>query len=1138
VQHSTPAVRQPTYAYNYEYAAITDTVMFAGVMAVSTTNTGSSSTGSWNYVTAANGAYYTQGTSEWYYPSASDTTTARTLLLGAGSQNSFNQRLYPNGQTNVDEGGISFTALDGTQVIISYTNGTYQFTEFVGSVRRTISGRTAGVEVRRISSTGEAAAQCSPPPQYSATAPITCPAGSTEILLGQDEREIANKMYDEEYYYTYANQVYMREVVAQASDIELRQISFLANPLPRTIARVRMAILTRTVVGTSVYQLVAQTNEITVANMLVPSTIRGNLITPVTLTRGQNYTIAFVSDVGLYCPIGYWKYPVDSHLSDTYDFVVGNGFPSSLLGTNGGSDQPTIGARGCILNSAPVSYSFCAAYVYASDTKVYQGVITTVAQDQTSTQGTYRPIVGGYGTSYLYNSGDEAHPEIYNFTVNNFDLFVNNRLYTSAQGASAVDDFGFAVLTTNEWDAYAAQISSFVDPNSASRELMERKQYFYSTYFESVKNLVSSFTYQPYLGGAVPICGLPPRPANLVTPASVARVVCPNIGNSIADVFGDPSVGDFANNADGTTVAANRVYTQSFTPENNAVIRQLVVGILNNADQTPTINIRMGLYAVANNSLIVQTAQLALYQAIDQMIVINLPFSVNVVAGQSYYIALFADNTLEVATSAVANSPSMTATYGTSGLPTTFTSSGNAVSVSIAAFACVDATHAFCGYAQHYNPTSRISQTYLYQGLIQADPISHNNAAGTYLSIYAAAGRMSVVQRESDYPSNTVTVQTYSQSPGTSANYYTSGNNGQQIDSTGLSFTTADGSIHTIKLVNNVIQVVPGAADMSQIRVLFTGFAVTSLSDSAGIPACGLQSVPSGENVLLPNPSCGTGELVTYGTSNPFGVRYSTEGSTSAYPNRIYTRPLVTGAGKPSIITQIQFGILNNPNTFTRMRAALYNSNGTLLSDSREMELINPVTGSYSAALNTPQYLEPSTSYFMAVWINTGLYAGYDTAISDSIEVGFDGNTWPAQFSISVGKIYGDNQRAIGAVGCTTNPIVVSTSSARVSSSSTAVPTPQASSTAEPSSSTGSAVINEWSNSNSANLSSGAVAGLVIGCVIGANLLLLACFYFFCLSTAAVGGKPLNHTRFEDEPSRVSDPSKIEMGELTSDDQE
>lgn len=140
-------------------------------------------------------------------------------------------------------------------------------------------------------------------------------------------------------------------------------------------------------------------------------------------------------------------------------------------------------------------------------------------------------------------------------------------------------------------------------------------------------------------------------------PGSVSRVSCPNGNYSISEVFGDSSVGDFEVNIDGTLIEANRIYTHRFVATSTAVVHQLALGILRNTDRSNPIRIHMGLYASSNNQILAQAGQLILNQAVEQLIIMNLPTTVVVTSGQAYYLALIADNQLEVATSRAAPQP-------------------------------------------------------------------------------------------------------------------------------------------------------------------------------------------------------------------------------------------------------------------------------------------------------------------------------------------------------------------------------------------------------------------------------------------------------------------------------------------------
>jgi len=483
----------------------------------------------------------------------------------------------------------------------------------------------------------------------------------------------------------------------------------------------------------------------------------------------------------------------------------------------------------------------------------------------------------------------------------------------------------------------------------------------------------------------------------------------------------------------------------------------------------------MGLYDAATNLLMAQTPALSLTQALDQVIPVNLATPVTIAAGQRYYIALIANAPLEVATSATATNPSMQFTWA-GGLPTTFAADGNAVAISIAAFVCVSTTHSFCGYYQYYVPASGNTVSLMYQGLIQTVGSPQTNTYGTYLPITAAAGRLTSYVRTSGTPTQTTQVYTFQQKLGTTANLYTASATNVALDSSGLVVQVSNEVASQLCFNSSINKVDESWRGIDKEQdLLYSGFNVIALNAGTGIPSCGLPILPHSEPDRPALPTCPAGEeQVWYGDADNYDVQYNSDGVYYAPAGQIFLRPVTTHATKGTMLSQVKFAPNTNWNTVNRVRLGLYTSNFTFLAGTTDIRMINPYNQMFTGILSSPQYLAPNTKYYLAMWTENAIYSGFTSGDAPAMVVPFT-QSWPQSFVNDVPN----SQRAVGAVGCTT--------AARTDG-------PSGGGNGNPQSS---------SSSGNSGLSDGGVAGVVIGCVIFSNLLILGLMYLCCLGGAA-----------------------------------
>jgi len=224
------------------------------------------------------------------------------------------------------------------------------------------------------------------------------------------------------------------------------------------------------------------------------------------------------------------------------------------------------------------------------------------------------------------------------------------------------------------------------------------------------------------------------------------------------------------------------------------------------------------------------------------------------------------------------------------------------------------------------------------------------------------------------------------------------------------------------------------------------------------------------------------------------------------------------------LLTQIALGINVNRNTVAKFRFALYDAAYNLLGSSNEVTTVNPVDEIVVGVLTTPLTLQAATTYNLAFWLDDSVYFGFSRTVSQ----------WcgPLQYSSTqafptsltnstLGFYSGCAVAAMAGLGCTIPGSAITTNPS--GSSSTAGSAPYTASSSN-------------GGSNDVSLSKGAVAGIVIGCVVGTNLLLLVCMFLLCglgRKSNSSGSVHKTRTNSEREPtSRIelatAEPSKME----------
>jgi hypothetical protein len=93
--------------------------------------------------------------------------------------------------------------------------------------------------------------------------------------------------------------------------------------------------------------------------------------------------------------------------------------------------------------------------------------------------------------------------------------------------------------------------------------------------------------------------------------------------------------------------------------------------------------------------------------------------------------------------------------------------------------------------------------------------------------------------------------------------------------------------------------------------------------------------------------------------------------------NQIFLRQITTDGAKWSIISQLKFGMNVNPSTINTIRLGVYDARMQFLAGTDDIEIYN--TNDYIATgfLREPLYLAPATVYYLALWNQNFIYAGF-----------------------------------------------------------------------------------------------------------------------------------------------------------------
>ena len=1077
---------------DYTQVSTTTLTLACGVLAASTTST-TTAFGSGMQISSLTGTLSTStsGGDGQYDPwfassSAAVTLQSSTKLAGVTPSN----LVYPSGAAAlVDANGLSLRTSTGVQYVVQWNSGLQQYVFINSTANGALPAASQPIVLSGFTlspATGRPSEACQPSPAYKAPQVPSCPANSVAISIGDSSTDLVD-LFDLQYGYSsslYGNVLYFRPFVVAVASTQLTSLSTYIFANPFIVLHLRLGVYS--LVGSMsspTWSLVGQTAELVLPNP-AGGLITALLPSPVTLAVGT-YAIGVWFDQPVSAPSVFWYTAGVFNLYQSYTSLSATGSLPSLATPAFDYYIASSGATACVPGATSlVVYSFCASFAIDAygDSDVYSGTLSVHPVAQSNSIGRYYVVLGGSATLSSAYWGELA------VSVGSIVNPTPIRLYdtSSSTGATALDANGLQLYFNifNE-EPLGVFLQAQPIPYTPAFNYVEIWQ---SPYSPAYRNSVGpgQFSFQAYTSGPLPTCEFGGTSfANLVSPASAAVESCPTAGQ-LPISYGDPIIADFANQKEGNSVAANTLYTNSFTALAGTTVTQLAVGVL--ANTNAAVSIKLGLWS-SSGALVASSTPISLVQVYDQQVVYQLASPVALTAGK-YYVGVVANASLNMATS-TSNSVSASSAFG-AGLPSTLSLSGSAAAVPVLAYGCATATHSLCAAVQYYSPSALSSTAALYQGLLLAT----TNADGS-LTPQVASVHGSLMQRGAGAPNEQLLGYSLLSLASTPSSLYPSA--AQQLTATGLQlYSSSLSTAVTLSYSSSLRQYVDSwgmSAAATDASVLNSNFSVSAIGSSGNlVPACSVLYLPSYQSPPSPSaPSCPSGQsAVVLGDDSNSDFGASIEEATYSSADFLFSQTVTTSASALSI-TQLAVTLNNNFNTAAHLMLAIYDFTSLqLLGNTSQVLLVNPQDGAVVIALSSPVILQPAHQYLLVMFSDFALYSSFSYGGGGHCAPVAYG-AWPATFpsSSSCGPV------PVAALGCTT--------------SATATPTTSSSSSSF--------------SSSDVNLSKGAVAGIVIGCVIGTNLMLLLCLMLVCgLGTNkrhADAGKGFTTQSREDPPSRV-----------------
>ena len=1076
----------------------------------------------------------TAGLSEGFHESATITYTF-SLYSGRVGSVAPSNALYPSAPVPVDGSGIAIALSNGQQLVLQYNSTTSQYQTVSSDSTSALSSAAvsySGAFLLPITSVSavEQAPSCVPPTVYTPDPAVSCPVGSAVIQFG----DVSNTFVidgDDLQDGVGANAIYFRSFSVAAEGTVLYQLQYVMYEQPGAIVHMRIGVFAGGGSATAPrYALLAQTAQITLANP-TDVLVQANLASPLPLPIGA-YALGVWFDTSVYASLMIWETNVFAtqvpytavSSSGSLPAAVTSQLSGILLGTGAVGCAPSVGGT--------TQLAFCAAFTYPSQvinyfglglketvaawTSVYSGVLTVLSQRFTNSLGSYHVVVAANGTATLglYYSGVNV-----SFSLSSFASPASNLLYDPSTTSSglAVDasglQFQYAGRTTCTESGYyeidcglqiepGITIVSAVPAASNQSTLQESTAVWLTGVLTAATPSAALVSFSPYTPGFLPACHPPTAPKynNTVSPPSPAVPTCLTTG-TVGATLGDVAAKDFSVAA---SLAGNTMYTNTFAGVAGTTLS--TVGVSVGSNIYGVVRVVLAVYDPAN-TLVGQSGVVTLTQVTSQHVLVALLTSVAMTIG-SYTFALVSDSPLNISTSAQL-SPTMAAPFSSS-LPASFAASGSAGALPLTAFGCAPMAYSFCAMYQFYAPDGGKPQTmtYLYEGML-ATTAGGSNSHGSYVSVLLLAAHLSVLTHQFNSPPSYTSLY-YELTAAEGAVLYPSST--MPVDSTGLTLISPMGYTTTLSYsaATGLTDSAGVAAYGAPVVVVFNMSAVPS-SPNTVVPECNVLNLPS---LTVPPPpaapSCLAGQtLLSLGNEFAVGLEDDTESFDGTNSDFIALSPFTTG-NTPSVVSQVGVSILANWNVVARATFALYDGGFSLLSTTNEVVLINPGDQHVVGVLFTPQTLQTASTYWVGVWTDSTLWMPYGTPLGGPcMHIGqyITNGSWPASFTGPlVSACYGATLAVFG-FGCSLPPSAAGSTGVAGS-------------------------VCGDSSCSDVSLSAGAVAGIVIGCVVGTNVLLLLCLWLICggcLRTpkgSIGGGMELRGDRFEPSSPRTS---RLEM---------
>ena len=1053
--------------------------------------------------------------------------------------------IYPSGSAAlVDASGLSLVASSGTAYLLQWQAATLQYQ--LRTTTGAVSGTTAlsGFTLTPISASNPQVPVCAPiAPVYTPPSVPSCPAGSQAVTLGDVTSDLSSVYYVASGTgYVSGNVLYFRPFYVQVAGTQVLSLSTYLFPNPNAIVHARIGLYALNgSITTPSWTLLSQTPEQVLANPLA-----GNITVPLpsvqTLGVGV-YAVGVWFDAPVYSLATSWDAaPQPFNLYAQYTSQSSSGAMPAYAVPQADYSLAPGAANACVPGQSTTQFSICAAFrtgAAATAVDVYSGTLTVLSNKYSGPFGSYWNVVSGNISrvgylQYPMSAGSVTSP-------------TPNRLYdvTTTSGGVALDTAGvqfYANYLGSE--PYTFVLKSVLAPFTPTYAYAETLQLYYGAPTTYSGYGPGQFTYASYTAGSpIPNCTYTaPTYINLVLPTPPAQETCTAYPGYMRATFGDTAISDFANQAEGNAIPASTIYTNAIIVQGSVILTQLAVDVLGNTAQN--LSLQLGLYTSAG-ALLASTAQVLLAQVYDRQIILPLTTPATLTAG-TYLVAVMASASLNIATSASATSPSASVASFSGGLPAQMSVSGTAAAVPVTAFGCAVATHTFCSIIQYYLPQQLGGPTtyaYVYQGVLAATSNADGSLSAVVVDIHGT-----YFQRYTSVPNNNLYQFTQLSLAAPSRLYPGAA---QPVDATGLQLYSA--TVGSLNLTYNAAlgQYVDtwGRNAQKLATIQYSQFSLTTVGTSGTlVPACNVLTLPQSVSPPLPSPpTCPSGQTpVTLGDNTKSDYTYSQEEDDYINGGNIVTRVFTTGNATLSI-AQVGLGLMNNMNTLVRMSFAVYGRTG-LLGYSHEVNVSNPQNDlTVVASLQAPVTLQPRTTYYFAMWADNSLFLEFSAPNNNpcgAVPYIPGGTAWPALVP-NTGSCAG---LAIVAYGCTTAPPSSATSPPTTTPTPTttagtggASPT-SAASPASPTTSPSTSIpppppqsTSTSSSSNDVSLSKGAVAGIVVGCVVGTNLLVLLCLFLMCnwsLKGSGDGVQKAPKNRESEPQSRVelaptTEPSRV-----------